>query len=406
MNTPMNTPNGRTTAWDRRGFALPAAILALVVVAILVTGGFFVAQQESRMSQATHQGTRAFYLAERGIAEVVDTWDNERFVQLPRFGSDVVSGTGDGGEWEVTVHRIGNQLYFLDSRGDITEAGQYGRASRRVGMIMRTLTVEIDVPAAVTTQGNVNMGGQSWVRGNDTDPAQWSNDDDENELCDAWSEDQPGVATTPDSEVNTGGAATLEGEPEWQEDESIDDDTFSDFGGLTWSELIALANHTIPGGGTLSGLAPVVDDNGVCVTDDPSNWGDGMNLNRPCSNFFPTIHIHGEGANTDINNFQGQGLLLVDGDLKIAGNFNFFGIIIAHGTVTLEGGGGGHPTIHGGILAANTELNPDGGEFSGQAEVHYSSCAIQRALAGLNNELTQLRPIAQRTWADVTAVSF
>jgi hypothetical protein len=45
-----------------------------VVVAVLVTAGFFLAGQESRIGQATERTTQAFYLAEHGMNQVMETW--------------------------------------------------------------------------------------------------------------------------------------------------------------------------------------------------------------------------------------------------------------------------------------------------------------------------------------------
>lgn len=380
---------------DERGFALPAAILAVVVVALLATAGMFVAQQESRTSMATHQGTRAFFLTERAIGEVVETWDNERFTQLPMFGTDFVSGTADGGEWEVEVRRIGSQLYFLNARGEITEGGRYAGATRNLGMVMRVRSIEIDVPGAITTQGDGAATGNSEVNGIDRIPAGWD------EFCTDWRDDGAGITTDDGSTASSGGSSTLDGDPDWTTDDTIDDDTFRNFGGLEWDDLVALANHSIPGG-TLNQIYPRLTGDGECDRSQGWNWGDGMDPTAPCANYFPVIHVDG---NARLEGWgHGQGLLLVEGDLNLAGGFNFFGIIIVQGDLTTSGGGGNYPTVHGGILSRNPDGNTQ--SFSGFSRMLYSTCAIQRALAGLNNELVQLRPIRHRTWSDVSAISF
>ena len=374
------------------GFALPVAIFALVVVGLLVSGGFFIANQESRISHATHQGARALYMAEHAIGEIVDTWDNERFTQLPLFAADVVAGSANGGEWEVEVRRIGTQLYFLNSRAEITEGGQFAGANRTLGMVMRIRTIDLDVPAAVTTQGTVEMGGNASIDGNDEMPPTWG------EVCSPFSEDMPGVSTTPGDGVNSSGNSTYDGSPPVQEDPTIDDDTFTQFGDLSWADLVALANHTLPGG-ILDQVNPVVVD-GECDTSAPLNWGDAMDPTAPCGNYFPTIHIAGDAVTA--GGGHGQGLLLVDGDLHMEGGFNYHGIIIVQGAVTMAGGGANAPIVRGGILSR--EQDPEGHE--GASRVIYSTCAIQRALQGLNNQLVDLRPIVERTWVDLTSLPF
>ena len=78
---------------SRRGFALPAAVFALVVVGVLVTGGFYLARQETRIGMASERATAAFYLSERGAAEVMAEWDMSTFGSLSPWASAYKSET-------------------------------------------------------------------------------------------------------------------------------------------------------------------------------------------------------------------------------------------------------------------------------------------------------------------------
>ena len=73
---------------SRAGFALPVAVLALVVVGVLVTGGFYMAQQETRVGVASQNTTMAFYIAEQGMNEVLANWSASRYAQIPLWQSD------------------------------------------------------------------------------------------------------------------------------------------------------------------------------------------------------------------------------------------------------------------------------------------------------------------------------
>ena len=89
---------------------------------------------------------------------------------------------------------------------------------------------------------------------------------------------------------------------------------------------------------------------------------------------------------------------MVEGDLDLRGGFLFYGIIIVQGNFETQGNGN---RIIGAVMAGNGLL--DDQSITGGSEVTYSKCAIQRAI--LNNaSLSRARPIAQRSWLDLSAV--
>ena len=55
----------------------------------------------------------------------------------------------------------------------------------------------------------------------------------------------------------------------------------------------------------------------------------------------------------------------------------------------------------GGVVAANVDLSTS--SVLGDALVSYSSCSIERAVLG-NSALTKVRPIAMRSWVDLSNV--
>ena len=75
--------------------------------------------------------------------------------------------------------------------------------------------------------------------------------------------------------------------------------------------------------------------------------------------------------------------------------------MIIKGTLCTEGGGGTQH-FHGGVVAANASLQDNTG--LGTADIVYSSCAVERAVLN-NSALTRARPLAARSWVDLSAVS-
>jgi hypothetical protein len=73
----------------------------------------------------------------------------------------------------------------------------------------------------------------------------------------------------------------------------------------------------------------------------------------------------------------GQGILLIDGDFTKAGNFSFYGIVVARGTIKASGS---NNAIYGGEMAAAIDEG-DAVTLAGSTKIQYSSCAITRALS-------------------------
>src|SRR5438046_10547507 len=95
---------------------------------------------------------------------------------------------------------------------------------------------------------------------------------------------------------------------------------------------------TYPGGTQLTGVGPIAVGPVCQASVAPANWGD-PNRATPagaCETYFPTIHVLGD---LRVNTGSGQGVLLVDGDFTVAGNFAFTGVVIARGGLKMTGTG-------------------------------------------------------------------
>jgi Tfp pilus assembly protein PilX len=81
-----------------------------------------------------------------------------------------------------------------------------------------------------------------------------------------------------------------------------------------------------------------------------------------------------------LNNVTGHGILLVKGDLQMAGNFNWNGLIFVTGVITTSGGGSDAKNIQGLIFAGASALGDT--VINGSVTVGYDSCKVKEALAG------------------------
>jgi hypothetical protein len=350
-----------------RGFALAVSIFALVIIAALITGVFFAARQEMKIGENSESSLRAFSAANAGLDYAIANWNTSVWNQLATDSTATFSGTlpSGSGSFTGTVERMNPQLFFLR----VTGQDKYGLASRTLGDLARLLIMQMTMKGAITTEGQLKIGGSSFIDGVDTNPTGWA--------CDPATDTVPGIATRDSSQIDLSGCTNyscVEGSPKVASDSTITDTTFSQFGDLNWNDLVSMATKVYPSGyGPASDFAPV----GTTTTCDKSvmdNWGDPMSpASVPgCSGYFPIIYVNGDLKATG---GYGQGILIVNGDLEVQGGWQFFGPVIVKGTITTQGTGG---HFNGGVLAANINLDQD--VILGSAVVTYSSCALAKAM--------------------------
>ena len=363
---------------NERGMALAIAIFALVVVGALVAGAFFAGTQEQRVGENSRRVQQSFGVAEAGAGERLRTWNTDSLNTRPIYGAtnpadSVVIGTqtapGGTGSFGGTTYKVGTSLFLIDvtGRDRASAAGAIaggGGARQRLGIITRLAPVDFNIHASLTTQGGVSIGGNAQVNGVDQNPTGWAN-------CTQPMSNQPGVRVDSGS-VTTGGNGTVAGTPPVVNDPSLTDSSFTSFGGATYAQLAARANVTL-GPGNYKTQPSFVG--AACNKADLTNWGDGMTPTSACGTYFPIIHIAGSAT---LNGDQGQGILLVDGDLSVQGSYQFFGIVIILGELKTAGGGSTEAHFWGGVMAKNADLSVQ--NLSGKATLNYSSCGILATL--------------------------
>lgn len=385
------------TTRDERGFALPAAIGALVIIGILAIAGFYMARQELRIGVAGKHANMAVNIAQAGANEVMANWNGYRLGNVPVWGDTVITGTAPGGSWSVSIANANGFVYFLRATGVVTEGGPlWAGASRMIGISAKILFADINPPAALLTRGQVRVGGAATIDGANWTPPAW-----EPYCAGLEANDTTGVLVDDSTGGNPtviGAAADIRGSPPSDQDPGIVDSTFTNFGNLTWSELVAVAQIEgldVTSYTTINNTAPDPEPPaGPCNMSALLNWGDTIPTN-PCGTYFPLIY---HGGNLDIQSAgYGQGILLVEGDLSIRGGYTFFGIIITQGRFST---GVGLNRVVGSVMASNAaDLNET---VSGTSSISYSRCAITRAVLN-NSALSRARPLEQRSWVDLSA---
>lgn len=378
---------------DERGMALAVAIFALVVAGALIAGAFFAGNQEQRVGQNTLRVQQSFGVGEEALNEIVANWRPGVYNKIKVYPTDsfwirdttTANGTGHYG---VVIRKLNNYLYQVDvtGRDNNSAAGKLlnSGARQRIGEFVRIRLLDMGIGGALTTQGSIKLSGNAYVDGRDHVPSGWSSTN-----CDTIGDTTKAGVRAPDSAVvQTGSGAHLGGNPPFLKDTSVHSSTFTQFGDITYADLAALATLQLPSGTYKTD--PSYNADGTCNRTDPNNWGDGMNPAAKCGDYFPIVHVNGD---ITLNGDQGQGILLVDGDLSIQGSYQYYGIVIVRGSIKSAGGGSTDAHFWGAVMAQNVDLELN--SLSGNATLNYSKCAIVQAL----NMTGFVAPDRSRSWS-------
>lgn len=390
-----NDTQGSPHDSERTGFALPVAVFALVIIGIVMTGGFFMVQQERRIGVAQEQAALAFLLTDQGLVDVMAEWSPSVYSAMEDWADTTLTfNYGEMGEVSTEVTKMSDYMYFLDATGTVTQGGfRYSGASRRLGVTVRLEVVDFDPPAALTTRGPTTVGGSAEVNGADTNPSDWGSTCDGTPL-----EDKPGIVSDDSTLVDLVGGGTVSGDPAIVQDTTISSETFTQFGDHSWDYLVSRADHFLSGG-TFTGIEPDFTG-GVCNSGAayPDNWGNPTGgPGALCSDYFPIIHISGNARIQ--SGGSGQGILLVEGNLDLRGNFVFYGIIVVQGSFNTQGSGN---RVYGAVMAGNATF--DDAALMGRSIVMNSTCVVTQAVLN-NSSIARARPVTSRRWVDLSAVS-
>jgi len=224
------------------------------------------------------------------------------------------------------------------------------------------------------------------VDGNNHIPSGWAG-------CDATQPNLAGIVAPPTATVSIQKASQVVGNPQVTRDALVaDSNTYIRYGDETWNTLVAMANVTITNGNPPD-AAPTLNADGSCNKASASNWGEpwrSAGYVDACKNYFPIIY---STMSLALNGGRGQGILLVDGDVRINGNFEWYGLIVARDDVVK---GNGNATVVGAIMARNAQI-ADNSDVQGNITVNYSQCSLEHAMRGS----AQVVQAKERAWTEI-----
>jgi hypothetical protein len=350
---------------QRRGFAIPVALLVIMVLTIMVAGGFSLVSAERRSVADQKSQISAFRIAEQGLELFLVRRDS---LMKDKPGYTKVPGAADsvriplsGGYADVTLTRLraprGNQagLYVVRSKG-VETADAYAGTPQGVRTVAQYALWEpapMQVLAGWTAlSGLQKNGGAGTLGGID--------------VCGAGAT-IAGVVVP----VNPGyeGKVVAVGNP--PVDSVIDPDVIDiDWDGIVNHNLIE-ATITLPGGSwPTAALEAAYADTG--------------------SKYYPIIRVNGDLALPS----SGKGMLIVTGSLTLNGSVGWKGVILVGEQIKSNGSN----NVEGAVISALDEklgINVPISVADGTKQYNYNSCEVSKATTTMGALVT-----LRNTWVD------
>jgi hypothetical protein len=357
---------------------MAVAMVAIVVIGALIAGAFFTSTQEYRIGRNSLMDQRAYAAAEAGVTQPIQGWLKQLNLSMNN-GSTSARDTLqiNGGGYAVRrITRLDDYTFWVMSDGYAGGTSGSIASHHQLNAIYRLAYPNFNILGALTVRGKVEVQGSSKVDGTDEIPPQWTTAG----ICPAASGAIAGVTAPDTSVVCSGNCPEGKNEqqrifgspPESQNPAAADTMTYYKYGDQNWKTLTQNADIKLSSGNykTLP-----TETGGKCDYGDTMNWGD-PGRTTSCADYFPIIYIDGD-LKIQANS-RGQGVLLVNGSMEMAGGFEFNGILIVRNDIKSTGNGN---KISGSAFAGNT-YTTDNTSITGNSEIQYSKCAIDRASKG------------------------
>jgi hypothetical protein len=351
---------------NRRGFAIPTAVLVIMVLTIMVAGGFSIVSAERRSVDDQKSQVSAFRIAEQGLELYLVARDSLITAGTLRCNptpclhvpaaKDSASISVPGGVANVSLTMIrppiNNQsgLYVVRSKGIETTNAYNGspQAVRTVAQYVLWEPIPMQVLAGWTALSGIQKNGAAGTIGGI-------------DLC--GQEDTVAGVVVPVNPGYTGKTGVAVGDP------PIDTVT-SDSVHIDWNSIVnqnsITPSITIPGG-SFPTAAMFAD-----------------------TSYYPIIRVNGDFALP----VSGQGMLIVTGSLTLNGSVGWKGVLLVGGNITSNGNNGiTGATVSGLNVKLGMVVPP--ATANGTKSYNFNSCEVAKA-----NKPAGALVTLRNTWVD------
>lgn len=355
---------------ERRGFAIPTAILVILVMTIMVAGGFSLVSAERRSVADQRSQISAFQIAEHGLELFLIRRDS-LLPNAPRVpgAKDSVRINFSGGYADVSLTRIRpvtgtmSGLYVVRSKG-VETRGAYAGSPEGVRTVAQYVLWEpapMQVLAGWTALSGLDKNGNAGTLGG----------------FDACGEaDAVAGVVVPLDPGYTGSTKAATGDPAI---DTVEVDSVA----IDWNAIINQdaieATVNIPGGSWPT----------------PEMWAD--------TTFYPIIivkqadfELPGTGLPSTHPGYQPRGMLIVSGHLTLNGSVGWDGVLLVGDDLVSNGNNGVFgATITGLNIKLDTYTPAPPSTANGTKEYRYNSCEVSRATTTAGALVT-----LKNTWVD------
>ncbi len=125
-------------AGSRSGFALPAALACVILIAVVATAALFASGQEASATRAAILDQQATDYAERSARLTIANWNCPDCDSLP-VGGVIIESNADDNPLESIVYttKLDSAIYLVVAEGRVVAPGAT-RLARRIAITVRT----------------------------------------------------------------------------------------------------------------------------------------------------------------------------------------------------------------------------------------------------------------------------
>jgi len=373
---------------SKEGFALPMALMVMVVLTAGITAGYMATSTEV-VSNAAHRGdTRAYNLAVAGLEQFLARRNQAGF--CTNCLTDPTAAAADsewtrvsltGGYADVKAVRVRKHiadtlpaLFFIRSMGVDTSVKLSGgtrsvNGTRIVGIYATWNTATVNVQGAWFALSGLRKNGNAGrIDGVDNCTA-----------ANGGGKPSVGGAVVPSGGQFSGDVTPFNGSPPIDTSKTFAD--MRDQAKLDWAGIL---------GGSITPDFDVPDrdafPNSSWFSNNPNSWPI-IRVRRPLSYTLPNA---------------GRGMIIVDSNFTISGSNMWDGIVLVGGALTSNGNNTTAGATFAGLnymLGGTPAQSSDDSDANGQKTYVYNSCNVEKASKGLqayktwNNTYIDLIPV-------------
>lgn len=372
----------------RRGVVLAPVIVLLAMALLLALAFADRLRLADRAARLAWQGERALHAADAALLDALLAWPGDSAAALRVGETDSLPHALDPSmRTAVTRARLSAARYLLHAEAVVpvgasavaVGASIRDRAERRLVRAVRLAWPRPPANAALIAFGDVSLEAGAVILGVDTEPAAWAG------ACssDRRAEALPAVRSATLSADST--VALVGASPAWHVLAGADRDAAEAAFEQAWEALRLRATREL--------TDSVLDLDAPAAPGPCRLWfGDarrGAGTTDACTRQWPIVHARYAGATTLRGTQPGQGVLLVEGDLRVAPGAVLHGVVLVRGRLHVDAASATAPTELSGLVVVR-DSGASGSRVEG-GRIASGQCAARFALAAAGRPVPEHR---------------